>query len=433
MPATAVKTPTIPDQAIKEPGRKWIYGIEIFKSGRWNYEKYGHEWTREELAGMVEAFTATLEEVEPVITTNHGKDEDQGVNRGFIGRLYLSDDGDTLLMDALVDEDLFEGMKAARYRRPSVELYPDYEDQHGRAWPWVVTCASIQGGKNIEAVRTLEPLARALAHQHSQFVPLHFREGARSRAITVTFDQGVPQMEEMLQKIMALCEQIAAALPKASEPPAEMMHPEKEEKEMSEGGAPAASAPAAPAAAPASAPAAQSSAEVQPTQITLKYEQDLSALQQKVVLLEKRAQIAETASRQQTEKVALRERVAKFAESGNLRIPPAMIETVADIAARIPATGGKLKFADATGAEKEDVPREAFFALLGALPDQTDKTRRQSKDLSRPARSDAMTFAADVERQASEKGISRDQAWEQAVEALDAEEFAAMIFPDLAQ
>lgn len=446
MPAAAPTKPSIPDQEVKERGRRWIYGIEVFAAGRWNFEKYGVEWTPEHLAGMERAFVATLSEVEPVVITNHGKDADGGQNRGFVGRVYRDSSGRKLLADMLVDADLYEDMKAARYRRPSVELFPDYRHEAtGEVHPWAITAVSVQGGKHLEAVRTLSPIARTLALQTFSHLPLHFRHGGK--AIEVTFDQGDPSMDEvvaLLKQLIAGQEQLLKGIPKTAPPAPEMAaKPEEEQPKMDAGGgassptvtAPAPAAPASPASVVPLAPQTPA-AQREPAQVVLKYgdarlaevQQELNTARDRLGVLEFRDQVRERAAAKRADREGLRARVAKFAEEGNRKFAPALVDTVTDAVLAIPPAGEKLTFSDAAGVKKEGTPRDAFFSVLEALPSLDSKMRRQGADLPRPLAepSDALQFEESILSEARARNISEDQAWEQAYKNLSLEQKARM-------
>lgn len=172
----------IPAKADLKP----LKGVEVFARGRWN----GIDFDAADLARIVSAFEPTAREVHPVIVTNHGEDVDAGVNRGFVTGIWLNMEpgvdylgvpyqpGERMTADLLVDPDLYDDIEQGRYLRPSIELWPEYESKaDGTVYPWVLTAISYQGGKHIEAVRSLRPAALDMA---DQFKPLHFAHGGRA-------------------------------------------------------------------------------------------------------------------------------------------------------------------------------------------------------------------------------------------------------------
>lgn len=444
---------TIPDLELKKKDelgrpRKLITNIEVFGTGKWNWERDHKTWTAPDLASMEEAFRPTLEDVIPVWTTNHGEDRNAGETRGFVVAVYTNkkpfvDDmgrqvpvGHRLFVDALVDEDLVAEMKAGRYNRPSVEIASDYQDLNvpGRVWPHVLTAVSAIGGKHQPAVRVTKPLIRSLAHQFGSRLPLHFREESQGRLFTVRFDaQSEVQMDEvisLLKQLLAGQEAIIAGLPKAG-PPAEGadMAKKPDEAKMAEGAAPAAPAPA-PAVATTTALAPPSPAT--PTSVTLKYSEqsENEQLKARIVALETENQVTRAAARRLQERDGVRAEVQKFSVPGNMRIAPAEVEHYTDLALAIPAGDGKLKFSDGAGKTAEMSPRQAFFASLTARPDQTKMLKPSLVHLNRPASAaGVLAFAEQAKETAKTKGITEEAALQQQLEEItDVAELHELVF-----
>lgn len=444
--ATAPKPPTILDQEIKEHGRRWIYGIEVFETGSPNWEKYRKTWNEADLEGMVDASEATMEEIEPVVVTNHSKDMDEGKNRGFAGRFYRK--GRKLLADLLVDESLYEDMRAARYRRPSVELFENYRDAQGRLWPYVITAVSIQGGKHLEAVRTLEPLHRTLAAQH------HFAHGGR--ALVITFDQEEktmdPETKALLEKLVAGQEAILAALPKApmpKEPPGPKM-------DDASPGAPAPAPSPTPEAPPTPppptpdpipkptvppgtppagpTPPAPGAPPREPSQVVLKYEQDMAKMRGEIDELKRDKIIAVRAAELERDRSAVKGKLMKFAEGESPRIPPALVDPLADALVLVPENGKRLKFAQVDGTEKEGTPRELVLSVLERIP--AVPMKGSGKHVDRPAATPKrLAFEEQVAAKAQAEGKNVGAVWEEELKKLPPDEFnatfGAMVFPDL--
>lgn len=393
-PAPAHTPPTIPDQAIKEQGRRWIYGIEVFAVGRWNWARYRHEWTPEDLASMEEAFGPTLSKIEPVVVTNHGEDQlvpvldPEGKNRGFVGRLYRNaepyqdQDGRTvpagyrLLADMLVDDDLYDDMAAARYRRTSAELHPDYQDEDtGKIYPWVLTAVSIQGGKFMEAVRVLRPIANTLAAQLAQHSPLNSRHAGRAIFVNV-FEGDTPmpladptpgtapgtaadptaalngKFDQMLEMMKSLCDMQKTQPVKPAVDPA--VQPEMEDEQMAD------KKPV-----PGTPPTAQPP----------KFEETAQFREMQTQLVETR-KVAEQerALRIRTERTA---EARKFVEARStescLKIPRKETDTAIALLVDAPH---EFKFADGKGY------RQKLEALFDALPDASVMFRDQTREVS---------------------------------------------------
>lgn len=152
----------LPNQSEREKGRSWILGVEIFSDGFYNDE----DFPRERLKRLVDAYWKTKDEVDPIVVTNHVK----GINFGFCCNFRLNsagyrdwlgrslEAGQRIIVDFLVDDLIKDDVLACKYRRPSIELYPNYISTTGEKYDEVIDVVSIQGGDNLEAVRNLKPI-----------------------------------------------------------------------------------------------------------------------------------------------------------------------------------------------------------------------------------------------------------------------------------
>lgn len=205
----------LPNQPEREKGRSWILGVEIFSDGFYNDE----DFTRDRLRKFVDTYWETKDEVDPIVVTNHVK----GINFGFCCNFRLNPAGykdwlgnplgagQRIIADFLVDDIIKDDVLACRYRRPSIEIYPNYISTSGKKYDEVIDCVSIQGGNNLEAVRNLKPIEisareteEALKQNKNEFSQaLFFRANKKSKLIFVDNSKlkEVMKMEELLKAI----------------------------------------------------------------------------------------------------------------------------------------------------------------------------------------------------------------------------------------
>ena len=204
----------LPNQSEREKGRSWILGVEIFSDGFYNDE----DFPRERLKRLVDAYWKTKDEVDPIVVTNHVK----GINFGFCCNFRLNsagyrdwlgrslEAGQRIIADFLVDDLIKDDVLACKYRRPPIELYPNYISTTGEKYDEVIDVVSIQGGDNLEAVRNLKPIEisaketdEALKQNTNQFSQaLFFRANKTRKLIFIdTKSKEVDDMEEILKAI----------------------------------------------------------------------------------------------------------------------------------------------------------------------------------------------------------------------------------------
>lgn len=141
-------------------------GVQVLRVGTWN----GREWTREELAAIVESSKALARAIVPRITLDHDESETRrmggGPALGFVQNLRLADGGDTLVGDFTdIPRALAKAIELKGYGPRSVEAFFNVSF-YGEVFPAVLTAVSFLG-RDLPAVDGLADIERLYADDDS--------------------------------------------------------------------------------------------------------------------------------------------------------------------------------------------------------------------------------------------------------------------------
>src|SRR5262249_55608553 len=118
--------------------------LELLKVGRWDGVSGAFEITPEHLRSAVE-FHGTGILRKPVIKLGHQSGDTAAPALGYVDRLRVSTDGQTLLGDLVGVPAAVAKLLRFSYPDRSVEGYLDFTDDTGRSWPFVLTALALLG------------------------------------------------------------------------------------------------------------------------------------------------------------------------------------------------------------------------------------------------------------------------------------------------
>lgn len=437
----------LPNQSEREKGRSWILGVEIFSDGFYNDE----DFPRERLRRLVDAYWKTKDEVDPIVVTNHVK----GINFGFCCNLRLNpagykdwlgrplEQGQRIIADFLVDDLIKDDVVACKYRRPSIELYPNYVSTTGEKYDEVIDVVSIQGGDNLEAVRNLKPIEisaketdEALKQNTSQFSQaLFFRANKTRKLIFVdTKSREVEDMEEILKAIQegnAKLDQVVSFQSKIGEGITKLLEiaskdveadksesetEEMKQKKMTE----------SKKCEDSGSSSGSSSSDTEMADKSAKMKQEFSDFKRKME--NENAELRRILMERSRLDEEVKPTIKKFADAK--KYPKEVESKLIGYASTLNATEKK-KFSD-NGKTVERTQYEQFIDLIDSLPGNVALTSRQSSDFEKPAlqgsgKFDRKTFSDKVQKIAIDSGRPLWQVMNEEAEKLPADQFVEYI------
>lgn len=368
----------LPDYIPKNAKLIPLKNVEVFAVGRWN----NLDFVADDLACMVGAFGPSQREIHPVVITNHGEDTDGGENRGFVTALRLNSApgvdylgkpygvSERVEADLLIDPELHEAISQGKYIRPSIELWPDYESRFdGTRFPWVITAISYQGGKHIEAVRTLRPAALQMSER-----PAHFSHNGRAKLFSQTFFKDVKTMEQpvngqamadpmqaMMGQMLELQKNLAASLSGLGGKLEALLLKKEEDSAKEDGKEDAQEKLEQPA--PESGEPLPAEGKPEEEMMDKEKKVTMSDLQRRVTETERMLFAERKARKDEAELVAAREFVMARSNESCLKIPVKFRESVSKLIATAPS------------AEYREALKQAFDAAADKSVMFRDKTR----------------------------------------------------------
>ncbi len=432
----------------KVPGTFDLPGVEVFAVGQWNGENY----SREDLAGIVEAFKPTLEEIHPWVTINHTDPDALKVALGGVAALYLNSQpgrdygpGERLFADLVnLPRELALAVAHRNFQRPSIELRIDYESvKTGEKYPLVLQAVSFEGAK-LEAVRVLDDLlklygASELPKTLTGCDTLHLRvaqvdhqlgghtmaNGPEPEGVTKHqegMDAGVAEDSGLDAKILEALKEILSLLKAAPAPEMEASS-DDEKKALTEKDAETLGAVSDDA--DETKPKKKQFAEGGAT-----FEQRLAAVE------DENSKLKNALTRQAAEKVAER-RLSKarlFVEQNSsekcFKIPTSQREKAVFLLTHAPSVARKF-----SEGNKQLSYAEALKGFIEALPDHAGKFRQATKDLPASSASATGSSMEAIKKMAEEKvaaGQSDDylEAFDDVFNKLSAEEQLRLVHPE---
>lgn len=172
------------------PDVRTIPGVELVKVGRWEISNGVFRVTKVDLLSAIQAHEAGVMR-KPVIKIGHDDSRDNAPAMGYVDKLRLTEDGQTLLGDFVnVPTQLAELIPFA-YPERSIEGFVDYYHQStDTTWPLVLDAVALLGatGPGVADLKSLQAVGNLYgvnAASSPSLVYLRCPNRARDRAVAV--------------------------------------------------------------------------------------------------------------------------------------------------------------------------------------------------------------------------------------------------------